>query len=254
MNKSQLTVSVIQPEVALITLNRIEKRNALSVALMEELIQELQKLEKDPKVRIVILSGAGPTFCAGFDLQEALDPVLIETTAQHVARLLTAIYTTPLVMIAAVQGNAIAGGAGIVAACDYALMVQDARIGFPETRRGLIAAQVSTLLCRQMRMRDVRELLLLGEPVDAHRAYLMGLINQVVPPEELMARALEVANAALKGAPEAVRQTKQLLNNLYPTPFSDDLHKALTVHHSKRRCDEAKEGIAAFLEKRPPQW
>lgn len=254
MTYQYIEVKTIGQSMVVVTLNRPEKCNALSLALMEELSAAFEGFQKHPSIRVAILHGAGKVFCAGLDLRETSEVALIEKMAQHVARLLKAVYTSPLVTIAAVQGDAVAGGAGLVAACDYALIASGARIGFPEIRRGLVAAQVSTLLCRQMRMRDVRELLLLGELVSGARAVGMGLVNRLVAGEDLMAEAVKVAETVLQGAPEATRETKRLLDSLDPANFFDDLEMALSFHQSARQSEEAKEGVNAFLEKRPPIW
>lgn len=254
MTFQHITVEEVIEGVAVVTLNRPEKRNALNLTLMEELTAAFEEYQKNSTYRVIIVTGAGEAFCAGLDLYEAADHTLIEKTAQHVTHMLTAIYTSSMVTIAAVQGDAAAGGAGLVMACDCALMARGARIGFPEIRRGLIAAQVSTLLCRQICMRDVRELLLLGELVDSSRALGMGLVNRVVEESELMYQALAMADMVLKGAPEAIKETKNLLTSLDPVPFFDSLEVALSFHHSSRHSEEAKEGIAAFLEKRSPKW
>lgn len=254
MTYRYLTVKSLGETIVSVNLNRPEKRNALNTILMEELSSVFEELQHHLSRRVVIISGQGEVFCAGMDLQEAADPMLVEKMAQHVARMLTAIYTSKLVTIAAVQGDAVAGGAGLVAACDYALMAHEARIGFPETRRGLVAAQVATLLCRQMRMRDVRELLLLGELIDSQKAVSMGLVNKAVDKEVLMDEARHIADQVLLGAPEATRETKRLLDKLNPANFFKDLETALSFHHSARQSAEAKEGVSAFLEKRPPNW
>lgn len=254
MTNQYLEIKNIGDSILLLTLNRPEKRNALNLQLMEELSGVFESFQRSSPYRIAILHAHGSAFCAGLDLRESAEHHLIEKTTQHVARLLKAIYTSHLVTIAAVQGDAIAGGAGLVAACDYALVANEARMGFPETRRGLIAAQVSTLLCRQMRMRDVRELLLLGELVDSGRAVAMGLANRAVEKNKLLDEAVRVAEIILQGAPEAVKDTKRLLDSLDPASFFNDLEIALSFHQSARHSEEAKEGIAAFLEKRTPQW
>jgi len=240
--------------IALLTLKRPEKRNALNLALMEEISNTIEGLEKHPSCRVVIIQGEGSVFCAGLDLQESSDPLLIEKMAQHIARMFKAVYTSSLVTIAAIQGDAIAGGAGLAAACDYVLIAKGARMGFPETRRGLIAAQVSTLLCRQMCMRDVRELLLLAELVDSRKAVEMRLANREVDKNLLEAEAIKTANLILQGGPQAVKDTKRLLDSLDPACFFKDLETALSFHQTTRHSEEAKEGIAAFLEKRSPRW
>ncbi|MBA3816576.1 MAG: enoyl-CoA hydratase/isomerase family protein [Parachlamydiaceae bacterium] len=238
----------------MVTLNRPDKRNALNIALMEELSFTFEELYKDPSQRVVILNAQGASFCTGMDLHEAADSSLTEKSAMYVARLFRAIYLSPLVTIAAVQGDALAGGAGLVAACDIALATKEARFGFPETRRGLVAAQVATLLRRQIKMRDVRELLLMGESIDAQKAMEIGLINRVVEKEQLLIAATEIAHAVLKGAPAATRETKHLLHSLDTPSFYDELKLALSFHENARNSDEAKEGLAAFFEKRQPNW
>lgn len=254
MSYQYLIVKGIGEAIVSVSLNRPEKRNALNMVLMEELSSVFEELQHHNSRRVVILSGQGSAFCSGLDLQEAADNTLVEKMAQHVARLLTAIFTSKLVTIAAVQGDAIAGGAGLVAACDYALIADGARMGFPETRRGLVAAQVATLLCRQMRMRDVRELLLFGELVDSQRAVAMGLVNRAAEQDVLMDEARNWADKVLLGAPEATRDTKRLLDKLDPANFFEDLEMALSFHQSARLSAEAREGVAAFLEKRLPEW
>jgi len=160
---------------------------------------------------VIILRGEGPVFCAGLDLAEAFLPHNAERTARLVARVLRAIYQVPQVTFAAVQGAAIAGGAGLMSACDVVVAAQDARIGYPEVRRGLVAALVMTLLHRQVRERDARELLLLGELISSERALQIGLVNRVVPAEDLMAQAMSLARTALKAAPRPLAKPRKFL-------------------------------------------
>jgi methylglutaconyl-CoA hydratase len=178
----------------------------------------------------------------------------VHRSAVLVARLLEAIDQSPLVTIAGVHGAALAGGGGIMAACDFVVAADDLRIGFPEVHRGLVPALVMILLHRQLRDRDLRELVLLGKSIDARRAHAMGLVHQVVPKDELWPTALQLAEQVLQGAPQAIARTKQLLRELQPRPMSDNFHRALMHHHAARTNDEALEGIAAFLEKRSPYW
>lgn len=254
MSYQFISTQVMGPSILLVTLNRPEKRNALNIALMEEISFVFEELYKDLSQRVVILNAEGPSFCTGLDLGEVADVSLAEKSAMFVSRMLRAIYLSPLVTIAAVQGDAIAGGAGLVAACDIAIAAKEVRIGFPETRRGLVAAQVATLLHRQLRMRDVRELLLLGELIDSERAVSMGLFNRVVENSQLLIEAMQMANLVLKGAPKAVRETKHLLHSIDTSSFYDDLKTALTFHESARLSEEAIEGVKAFAEKRKPSW
>ena len=240
--------------IAILTLNRPEKRNALSKALMEACCGELDAMYRDKNQRVLILRGEGPVFCAGLDLDETLAAESAEPTARLIVRLLRSLYHLPLLTIAAVQGAAVAGGAGLMSACDFVVAASDARVGYPEVKRGLVAASVMTLLRRQIRERDARELLLLGEMITAGRALEIGLINRVVPGDKLMETVLTLARTALHAAPSALAQTKKLLDELSPCSLDQELDQALLYHLSARNSAEAREGMAAFLEKRQPRW
>lgn len=235
------------PSVTILTLNRPEKRNALNIALLEELCRLFEETEKLAGQRIAIIAGAGSIFCAGLDLKEAVASELVEQSAALLARLLSALYSSSLVTIAAVQGAAIAGGAGLASACDFIIAAKGTQFGYPEVRRGLVAAQVAVLLQRQLPMRKVRELLLLGESIDAEEALEIGLINCVAASEQLIDKALEIASVALKGAPQAIVETKRLLTALESVPLADQLKIAMETHHRARLSSEAKEGVAAFF-------
>ena len=249
-------VTTQQPEagITIVTLNRPAKRNALNAALMEACATAFKTLAQDRAQRAIILRGEGVAFCAGLDLEEAFTTTGPEKIARLVARLLRAVYQVPQVTIAAVQGAAIAGGAGLMSACDVVVATRDARFGYPEVKRGLVAALVMTLLRRQVSERDARELLLLGDLISAERAREMGLVNRVVEKGELAQEALALARAVLRGAPEAIAHTKEVLDELCPTSFNQELDQALLHHLSGRASSEASEGIAAFLEKRNPNW
>ena len=254
MTEPLVLVEHPRPGVAAVTLNRPERRNALSTALMEELCAAIRRLESDPAQRVLILRGAGPAFCAGLDLKEAADPRSAEQSSEWAAMLFRTLAETPLVTIAAARGAAIAGGGGLMAACDFAVASDDLQIAFPEVRRGLVPALISTVLMRRLRDADLRELLLLAEPLDARRAREMGLVNRVVPAGRAYDEALDIADLVLRGGPDAVRHTKQLLAELHAAPPAERLDRALAFHRQARTSDEAREGIAAFLEKREPRW
>ena len=202
----------------------------------------------------MILRGAGPAFCAGLDLQEAADPKLIDSSADGVKRLLNTIRETSLITICAAHGGAIAGGAGVMAACDLTIAADDLKIGFPEVRRGLVPALVSTVLSGKLRDGDVRELFLLGEMISAERAREIGLVQRVVKAEQVLAEAQQLARAILIGGPESVRQTKRLLNLHANVEADERIEEFIASHLQARRSEEAREGAAAFLEKRFPSW
>ncbi len=241
--------------VTTVTLNRPEKRNALNVELLTQLCAAIVAAEADPSQRILVLRGAGTVFCSGLDLDEAAQPGRAATSADHVAKALLALAHTRLITIAAVHGAAIAGGAGLMSACDFAVATKDAKFGYPEVRRGLVPALIMTFLRRQLRERDARELLLLGKLFDATHAHAIGLVNRVVADEPALATEVKtLVSSLLQGGPEAVAGTKKLLNELWPVPVSADLDKAHAFHLDARNSAEAKEGVAAFREKRPPKW
>lgn len=241
------------PQITLLTLNRPERRNALTVELMAELTAAIENANADPEQRILILRGAGKAFCTGLDLQEAVkvDP---QVTAENVARMLVALAETRLVSIAMVHGAAVAGGAGLMSACDFAIAAERTRFGYPEVRRGLVAGLVMTFVRRQLRERDLREVLLASELFAAERAREIGLINRVVPAGELEAAVQKLAASVLQGAPGAITNSKRLMEELWSTTVREDIESALRHHLTARESAEAREGIAAFNEKRPPSW
>jgi len=242
------------PQITVVTLNRPERRNALTLELLSQLCAAIKVASEEPQNRVIILRGAGAAFCAGLDLKEAADQTKAHATAEMVANTLIAVSQTHLVTIAAVHGAAVAGGAGIMSACDFVVAAERTRIGYPEVRRGLVAGLVMTFLRRQVSERNMRELLLGSELIYAERAKEIGLVNRVVAQNDLMPEALKFAASVLQGAPGAVAQTKRLIDELWWRSVKDDVDLALKYHMQARESDEAREGIAAFNEKRKPKW
>jgi methylglutaconyl-CoA hydratase len=238
----------------IVTLNRPERRNALTIELMSELADALDKTSADPQKRVLVLRGAGQAFCAGLDLQETTVVEKAHRSAEIVAKTLLAISQTRLITIAQVHGAAVAGGAGLMSACDFVVAAQRTKIGYPETTRGLVAGLVMTFLRRQLRERDLRELLFTGDLISAERAHEIGLVNRVVSPNELENETQKIVAAVLQNAPAALASTKRLIEELWSSSVKQDLETALRHHMEARESAEAKEGIAAFLEKRPPNW
>src|SRR3989454_5688069 len=209
------------PQITLVTLNRPERRNALTIELLTELVAAIKVASDEAHERILILRGAGAAFCTGLDLKAATSQNAT-ATAEMVAKALVALSQTRLITIAAVHGAAVAGGAGIMSACDFVVAAQGTKIGYPEVRRGLVAGLVMSFLRRQLRERDIRELLLGSELIDAYRAKEMGLVNRVVPADDLMNEAQIFANSVLQGAPNAVVQTKRLIEELWSSSVKED--------------------------------
>src|SRR5713101_3221009 len=242
------------PQLTSVTLNRPERRNALTIELLNELTAAIKVASDEPHERVLILRGAGAAFCTGLDLKEAADPKKAQITADLVAKTLVTLSQTRLITIAAVHGSAVAGGAGIMSACDFVVAAEGTKIGYPEVRRGLVAGLVMTFLRRQIGERNMRELLLGSELIDAERAREIGLVNRVVARDDVMSEARKFADSVLQGAPDALTQTKRLIEELWSSSVKEDVDLALKYHLQARESAEAREGIAAFNEKRPPKW
>src|SRR3984893_15325186 len=196
------------PQITHITLNRPERRNALTIELLTELTAAIEKAAADEIQRVLILRGAGNAFCTGLDLKEAAEMDKAHASAEMVAKTLVTLSQTRLITIAMVHGAAVAGGAGIMSACDFVIAAERTKIGYTEVRRGLAAGLVMTFLLRQLRERDLREQLLTSELIDARRAQEIGLVNRVVAPNELENVAQKTAAAVLQGAPGAIVNSK----------------------------------------------
>jgi methylglutaconyl-CoA hydratase len=241
------------PQVTVVTLNRPERRNALTIELLTKLMAAIRLASNEPNGRIIILRGAGAAFCTGMDLKAAT-PQNAHSMAELVAETLLTLSQTRLITIAAVHGAAVAGGAGIMSACDFVVAAERTKIGYPEVRRGLVAGLVMTFLRRQVGERNMRELLLGSELINAERAKEIGLVNRVVAQEELMSEAQKFADSVLQGAPGALAQTKHFIEELWWRSVKEDIDLAFKHHMEARESSEAREGIAAFNEKRPPNW
>ena len=240
--------------VVILTLNRPERRNALTIELMTKLAAALDAASANPQKRVLVLRGAGQAFCAGLDLQETTVVEKAHRSAEMVAKTLLAISQTRLITIAQIHGAAVAGGAGLMSACDFVVAASRTKIGYPETKRGLVAGLVMTFLRRQLRERDIRELLFTGALISAERAHEIGLVNRVVSPNDLENETQKIVEAVLHNAPGALASTKRLIEELWSSSVQEDVATALRHHMEARESAEAKEGIAAFLEKRSPKW
>jgi len=244
--------------VATITLNRPEKRNAISFELIDDLLRALEQVEKSEAV-VLILTGAGKAFCSGMDLDN-LKSLLGSSAEQNLqdsqtmVRLFRALYEFPKVTIAAVNGPAIAGGTGLALLCDFTLAVPDAKFGYTEVRIGFVPAIVSTFLLRQVGEKQARDLLLTGRIVGADEAARMGLITEIVPAENLMTRARQLAALLMENSPASLRATKQLLTNHARAELDVQIESAVRENAAIRTTADFREGISSFLEKRKPVW
>lgn len=248
----------IDSGVATITLNRPDKRNAISFTLLEELLAALDEVERS-SAQVVILTGAGKAFCAGLDLDE-LKNLLGKTHDENVedssrmGRIFRRIYDFPLPTIAAVNGAAIAGGTGFATMCDFTLAVPDAKFGYTEVRIGFVPAIVSSMLVWQVGHKIARDLLLTARLFDAAEAHRYGLVNEVVSPERLMPRARELAAQLMENSPSSVRATKRLINGFIAAQLDRQINEAVQDNARIRTTADFREGITSFLEKRKPGW
>jgi methylglutaconyl-CoA hydratase len=254
-----LVLYELKSPAVVLTLNRPEKRNALNRQLIRDLHQAFEKARNDAAARCVILTGAGPAFCAGMDLAElsaTLDQPheaeLVQQDAERLSELYEFIYTLPKPTIAAVNGPAVAGGAGLVTVCDLAIASSEAKIGYPEVRRGLVAAMVMPHLLRHVGERTARELLLGGDLLDSYEGWRVGLFNDTVDAADLMPTCMDMARKLAESGPQALAMTKELLRRFVQE--RPDRRTAARGSADARLTVECKEGLRAFLEKRPAPW
>jgi methylglutaconyl-CoA hydratase len=244
--------------VATITLNRPEKRNAISYELIEDLLAVFAEVAKS-KALVLILTGAGKAFSSGMDLEnlKALtgrSPEESLQDSQIMACLFRTLYDFPKPTIAAVNGAAIAGGTGLATLCDFTLAVPEAKFGYTEVRIGFVPAIVSTFLLRQVGEKIARDLLLTGRLLDAEEAHRIGLINEIVPAENLLTRARELAAQLMENSPASLLYTKRLLSNAARAEMDAQIDAAVRENAAIRATPDFREGISSFLEKRKPKW
>jgi methylglutaconyl-CoA hydratase len=244
--------------VATITLNRPDKRNAISFDLIDDLLHALEEVAKSDAI-VLIVTGAGKAFCSGMDLDnlKALlgrSPEENLKDSQTMVQLFRALYQFPKATIAAVNGAAIAGGTGLALLCDFTLVVPEAKFGYTEVRIGFVPAIVSTFLLRQVGEKQARDLLLTGRIFDAQEAARMGLVSEIVAPENLMVRARELAALLMENSPTSLRATKQLLTDHAIAELDVQIEAAVRENAAIRSTADFREGISSFLEKRKPAW
>jgi methylglutaconyl-CoA hydratase len=254
-NTLQLT---FDSTVATITLNRPDKRNAISYELIDDLIRALDEVNRS-SARILIVTGAGKAFCSGMDL-ENLKTLIGRTPEQNLedsrtmVQLFRSLYEFSKPTIAAVNGAAIAGGTGLALLCDFTLAVPEAKFGYTEVRIGFVPAIVSTFLLRQVGEKIARDLLLTGRIFDAAEALKIGLINEIVSPEDLLDRARALAAQLAENSPLSLLNTKRLLTEHARAELDEQIESAIRENAGIRESADFREGITSFLEKRKPNW
>lgn len=260
MTDSFLNVSSVDG-IRRIELNRPQKRNALTRELIRQLQAEVSLASQDDRSRLLVLAAAGPVFCAGMDLAEMQDRAaqsnaqeLWKEDTQSYRDLLVSLVTMPKPTLAVIQGPALAGGMGLAMACDLVLGSEAALFGLPEPKRGITAAVVAPLVCYRAGIGTASYLLLSGKNLNATESLTHGLCHQVVSSEELSTAEETVCRTILTGAPASLAATKTHLLDTVGRELISQLNAGMKISAQARETQDAREGLAAFLEKRNPNW
>lgn len=244
--------------VATLTLNRPERRNAFDPPMIEALTSAVLQAGRNADVRVVVLAGAGPAFCAGADIAflrqtQDRDHAGSVAEAHRLADLLTAVRDCPKPVVCRTHGAAFGGGLGLVAATDIPVAADNARFAFSEVRLGIVPAVITPFVLPRIGVTAARELYLTGEPFDAHRALSIGLVSRVVAPDELDVAVDEMVDALCKGSPGAQSAAKRLVPFVFEHG-SAAREEMAEIFAERRTSAEGREGLTAFLEKRSPAW
>jgi methylglutaconyl-CoA hydratase len=244
----------LQEGIARITLNRPEKRNALNAELVSELKDAIGASGRDPKCRLILLSGAGKDFCSGADL-EGLDKTAQADVldnmagARHTAELFLMMRNHPRPIVAAVQGRALAGGCGLATACDIILATQSAQFGYPEVNIGFVPAMVMAILRRSISEKAAFELVVTGESVSAARAHELGLIHRVYSDDQFAQEVTTYAERLASNSASAVMLSKRLLYNMDSMSFEAALEAGVEINAIARMTEDCRKGIERFIKK-----
>jgi len=256
---SYKTILVTEEDgVETIMLNRPERRNAMTPEMQDELIAAFGRAATGD-CRVVLLRGAGDAFCAGLDLVH-LQEMVTKSQSEHVAdaervaRLFRTLYELPKPTIAVVHGAAIAGGTGLATICDFTYAAPGVKFGYTEVKIGFVPGLVSAFLALQVGDKKARDLLLTGRLFEAEEAERLGLVNEVVPADEVVARAMSTAEGLKSNSPESMRATKRLMAAQNKLWLDAAIAQALAANSEARSTHDFEEGVRAFLEKRKPVW
>lgn len=259
MNMEFVKIEVIN-RIGYLILNRPEKRNALSFEFVQEIKQALTSLEENSNVKVIVMKGEGQAFCAGADLayiQQLQNNTYEENLADslNLKDLFEQIYHLSKVVIAQVNGHALAGGCGLATVCDFAFSVPEAKFGYTEVRIGFIPAIVKVFLLRKIGEMKSKELLLSGELVDALKAKEYGLINEVISADAIHAYVREYAEMLInKNSAQSMTYTKQMIAKVQSMELNEALQYAAEMNAKARGSEDCKRGIAAFLNKEAIIW
>jgi methylglutaconyl-CoA hydratase len=260
MEFSTLKVETSETHTAKVILNRPEVRNAFNETLIVELTRAFELLGQASQVRVIILQGNGPGFCAGADLnwmRKMAEYSRDENVAgaMQMAEMLHTIWRCPKAVIAMVHGDTYAGGMGLVAACDIVVAADQVRFCLSEAKVGLLPATISPYVIRAMGEQASRRYFLTAEKITAAEAHRLGFVHEVVPAEALERKVLEIASAVVANSPAAVRESKALVKDVAGKPIGSALISDTASRIADiRASDEGREGVRAFLEKRKPSW
>ncbi len=250
----------VTSRVACITLHRPEKRNALNGAMVAELRAAFKQAESDPDVKVIILKGAGEAFCAGADL-EYLQQLQLNTREENLAdskelmQLMQQIYYHDKIVIAQVEGHAVAGGCGLVTLCDLSYAVPEAKLGYTEVKIGFVPALVAVFLVRKIGEGRARDLLLTGRLVTAEKAASYGLLNDIIPADRIAEHVAKIAEDLCTGASaNSLKVTKKLITDVFDQPLDNALEQAARLNAETREHTDCQRGIKAFLDKEKMVW
>lgn len=261
MNPYQSIITEVDGAVGILTLDKAERHNAFDETLIEEIIAGLRELEADPRVRVVVLSSTGKSFCAGADLSwmkraAAYSEEENLRDSRKLAELMRTLNELSKPTIARVQGPAYGGGVGLIAACDIAVATYDALFALTEVKLGILPAVISPYVIAAIGERYSRRYMLSAERLSAAEAYRLGLLHEIVPGEEQLDEAVgEIVDSLLKNGPAAQAECKSLIRAVAGQPID-----AVTIEETAQRITrvraspEGREGLNAFLEKRKPNW
>jgi methylglutaconyl-CoA hydratase len=248
------TLYEVQDGAAWITLNRIDNRNALSADLVNELDAHLAEANRDPAVRCIVLTGAGPAFCAGADLKNPPGSAVGDARPITLPEVIKAMLDSGKPVIVAVNGAAFAGGLGLVAAADICIAVDDAPMSFSEVRIGVIPAVISVVCIPKLGVHNAMKLMLTGERFTGNKAAEMGLVHRAVPADQLRAAVQEEIEMLKLGGPNALRECKRLVRRISQIGLDEGFAEAAPWSIRMFQSEEGQEGMAAFREKRKPAW
>ncbi len=259
VKKYQTILYVPEEGVVRIFLNRPEVHNAFNSTMIGELDKAIDRVKEDDSVRVIVLSGKGKSFCAGADINWMREIIHYSyeqnlEESRQLAELLHKIFILPKPTVAMVNGTAIGGGNGFLSACDIAIASDQAKFGLSEVKIGLVPAAISPYVIRKIGESKAREYFLTGSRMSAQKALEIGLLNEVVPSEELERKVEEIVQLLLTSGPEALASCKELITNVPHMSFEEAKEFTARMIADLRVSKEGQEGMTAFLEKREPSW